>query len=308
MKLHRNAKSTPSSRLLLVRRVLFEGWSYAAAAEGFAVSVRTVAKWVRRFKEGGVAALEDASSRPGAPPHQTPPGAVALIRILREQHGLPAWAIGRALHIPRSTVSAWLRRLGLNRLAAAPPVPVQRYEWPTPGDLVHVDIKTLGVIAGVGHRIHGDRQRRTRGVGWEYVHVAIDDHSRVAYVEVLPDQLAPTCAAFLRRTLAWFAARGVVVRRVMSDNGNGYISRIFRATCAELQLRHLRTRPYTPRTNGKAERFIQTLLREWAYAEPYPSSRERRRKLRPYLQYYNRQRPHASLAYQAPCSRLTSAA
>ena len=177
-----------------------------------------------------------------------------------------------------------------------------------PGDLVHVDIKTLGVIAGVGHRIHGDRQRRTRGVGWEYVHVAIDDHSRVAYVEVLPDQLAPTCAAFLRRTLAWFAARGVVVRRVMSDNGNGYISRIFRATCAELQLRHLRTRAYTPRTNGKAERFIQTLLREWAYAEPYLSSRERRQKLRPYLQYYNRQRPHSSLAYQAPCSRLTSAA
>ena len=253
----------------LVRRVLFEGWSYAEAAEGFAVSVRTVAKWVRRFKEGGVAALEDGSSRPGAPPHQTPPARVALIRILRQQHGLPAWAIGRALHIPRSTVSAWLRRLGLNRLAAAPPVPVQRYEWPTPGDLVHVDIKPLGVIAGVGHRIHGDRQRRTRGVGWEYVHVAIDDHSRVAYVEVLADQLAPTCAAFLRRTLAWFAARGIVVRRVMSDNGNGYVSRIFRATCAELELRHLRTRAYTPRTNGKAERFIQTLLREWAYAEPY---------------------------------------
>ena len=308
MKLHRNAKSTPSSRFLLVRRVLFEGWTYAEAAEGFAVSVRTVAKWVRRFQEGGCAALEDGSSRPGAPPHQTPPALVALIRLLREQHGLPAWAIGRALHIPRSTVSAWLRRLGLNRLVAAPPVPIQRYEWPRPGDLVHVDIKTLGVIAGVGHRIHGDRQRRTRGVGWEYVHVAIDDHSRVAYVEVLPDQLAPTCAAFLRRTLTWFATRGVVVRRVMSDNGNGYISRIFRTTCAELQLRHLRTRPYTPRTNGKAERFIQTLLREWAYAEPYLSSRERRQKLRTYLQYYNRQRPHASLAYQAPCSRLTSAA
>lgn len=308
MKLHRNAKSTPASRFLLVRRVLLEGWSYAEAAEGFAVSVRTVAKWVRRFNEGGVAALEDASSRPGAPPHQPPPALVALIRILRQQHGLPAWAIGRALHRPRSTVSAWLRRLGLNRLAAAPPVPVQRYEWPTPGDLVHVDIKTLGAIAGVGHRIHGDRQRRARGVGWEYVHVAIDDHRRVAYVEVLPDQLAPTCAAFLRRTLAWFAARGVVVRRVMSDNGTGYLSRIFRATCAALQLRHLRTRPYTPRTNGKAERFIQTLLREWAYAEPYPSSRERRLKLRPYLQYYNRQRPHASLSYQAPCSRLTSAA
>jgi len=308
MKLHRNAKSTPSSRLLLVRRVLYEGWSYAAAAEGFAVSVRTVAKWVRRFREGGAAALEDASSRPGAPPHQTPPAAVAMIRFLREQHGLPAWAIGRALHIPRSTVSAWLRRLGLNRPPAAAPVPVQRYEWPTPGDLLHVDIKPLGRIDGIGHRIHGDRRRRTRGIGWEYVHVAIDDHSRVSYVEVLADQLGATCAAFVERAVAWFAARGISTRRIMSDNGSGYVSRLFRTTCARLGLRHLRTRAYTPRTNGKAERFIQTLLREWAYVEPYATSRERRRALRPYVQYYNRQRPHSSLDYQAPWSRLASAA
>ena len=165
MKLHRNAKSTPASRLVLVHRVLGEGWSYAAAAEGFAVSGRTVAKWVRRFREGGVAALEDASSRPGAPPHQTPPAAVALIRILRQQHGLPAWAIGRALHIPRSTVSAGLRRLGLNRPPAAPPLPVQRYEWPAPGDLVHVDIKPLGRIGCIGHRMHGDRRHGTPGSG-----------------------------------------------------------------------------------------------------------------------------------------------
>ena len=308
MKLHRNAKSTPASRLVLVHRVLGEGWSYAAAAEGFAVSGRTVAKWVRRFREGGVAALEDASSRPGAPPHQTPPAAVALIRILRQQHGLPAWAIGRALHIPRSTVSAWLRRLGLNRPPAAPPLPVQRYEWPAPGDLVHVDIKPLGRIGCIGHRMHGDRRRGTPGIGWEYVHVSIDDHSRVAYVEVLADQRGPTCAAFLARAVAWFAARGITVRRVMSDNGSGYVSRLFRATCAGLGLRHLRTRAYTPRTNGKAERFIQTLLREWAYVAPYARSRERRRALRPYVQYYNRQRPHSSLDYQAPWSRLTSAA
>lgn len=308
MKLHRNAKSTPSSRLLLVRRVLFEGWSYAAAAEGFAVSTRTVGKWVRRFKEGGAAALEDGSSRPGAPPHQTPPPIVALIRFLREEHGLPAWAIGQALRMPRSTVSAWLRRLGLNRAPAVPPVPVQRYEWPRAGDLLHVDIKPLGGIGCVGHRIHGDRRRSTPGIGWEYVHVAVDDHSRLAYVEVLANQLGPTCAAFLARAVAWFAARGIRVHRVMSDNGSGYVSRVFRATCAALHLRHLRTRAYTPRTNGKAERFIQTLLREWAYAEPYASSRERRRHLRPYLQYYNRQRPHASLGYQAPWSRLTSAA
>lgn len=308
MKLHRNAKSTPSSRLLMVRRVLFEGWSYAAAAEGFAVSVRTVAKWVRRFEEGGVPALEDGSSRPGAPPHQTPAAAVALIRMLRQQHGLPAWAIGQALRIPRSTVSAWLRRLGLNRVGTAPPVPIQRYEWPKPGDLLHLDIKPLGRIDGVGHRIHGDRRRRARGIGWEYVHVAIDDHTRVAYVEVLADQLGATCAAFLRRAVTWLGARGIRVRRVMTDNGSGYVSKVFTLAATALGLRHLRTRAYTPRTNGKAERFIQTLLREWAYVTPYASSRERRATLRPYVRFYNRQRPHASLDYQAPWSRLTSAA
>jgi transposase-like protein len=189
MKLHRNAKSTPSSRLLLVRRVLCEGWSYAAAAEGFAVSVRTVAKWVRRFREGGVAALEDASSRPRCAAASNTARSGGAHSGLRQQYGLPAWAIGRVLEIPRSTVSVWLRRMGLNRPPAAPPVPVQRYEWPTPGDLLHVDIKPLGRIDGIGHRIHGDRRRRTRGSGWEYVHVAIDDHSRVSYVEVLADQL-----------------------------------------------------------------------------------------------------------------------
>jgi transposase InsO family protein len=237
-----------------------------------------------------------------------PPAAVALIQRLRQQHALPAWAIGRALRIPRSTVSAWLRRLGLNRPPAAAPVPVQRYEWPAPGDLLHVDIKPLGRIGSIGHRIHGDRRRASRGIGWEYVHVAVDDHSRVAYVEVLADQCGPTCAAFLSRAVGWHATRGIAVRRVMSDNGSGYVSLSFRSTCHALGVRHLRTRAYTPRTNGKAERFIQTLLREWAYIEPYAASRERRSKLRPFLQYYNRHRPHASLEYQAPWSRLTSAA
>ena len=308
MKVHRNAKTTPASRLQLVRRVLFEGRSYGVAAEGFAVSVRTVAKWVQRFQTGGVAALEDGSSRPNGVPHQTPPGAVALIRLLRERHGLPAWAIGQALRIPRSTVGAWLRRLGLNRRPVAPPVPVQRYEWPVAGDLLHLDIKPLGRIGCVGHRIHGDRRRASRGIGWEYVHVAVDDHSRVAYVEVLENQCGLTCAAFLTRAVAWFGARGVVIHRAMSDNGSGYRARAFRAACEALGLRHLRTRPYTPRTKGKAERFIQTLLREWAYATPYDSSRARRATLRPWLRYYNRQRPHASLEYHAPWSRLTSAA
>jgi len=308
MKLHRNAKSTPASRVALVRRVMFEGWSQAETAEGFGVSVRTVAKWVRRFRLGGVAALEDGSSRPGIPAHQTSALAVGLIRWLREQHGLPAWAIATALRMPRSTVSAWLRRMALNVPAPTPVVPVQRYEWPVAGDLLHVDIKPLGRIGQVGHRIHGDRRRATRGIGWEYVHVAIDDHSRIAYVEVLADQLGATCATFLQRAVAWFAARGITVQRVLSDNGSGYVSRAFGAACAVLGIRHRRTRAYTPRTNGKAERFIQTLLREWAYAVPYATSTERRRQLRRYLAYYNRQRPHASLDYRVPWDRLRRAA
>jgi len=308
MKLHRNAKSTPSSRLLLVRRVLFEGWSYPAAAEGAGVSERTVAKWVRRFRQAGIAGLEDASSRPGAPAHQTPPWAVTLIQWLREQHGLPAWAIGHALRIPRSTVTVWLRRLGLNRPPVAPAVPIHRYEWPRPGDMIHVDIKPLGRLGGVGHRIHGDRRRASPGVGWEYVHVAVDDHSRVAYVEVLENQLGPTCAAFLQRAVAWFGSRGIRVRRVLSDNGSGYVSGAFRTACDRLHVRHRRTRAYTPRTNGKAERFIQTLLREWAYAVAYTTSADRGRALRPFMAYYNRRRPHASLKYEPPWSRLRSAA
>tara|TARA_B100000029_G_scaffold452270_1_gene477382 strand:- start:721 stop:1221 length:501 start_codon:yes stop_codon:yes gene_type:complete len=166
----------------------------------------------------------------------------------------------------------------------------------------------LGRFQQTGHRIHGDRRRGSPGVGWEYVHAAVDDHSRLAYVEVLPDQRGPTCAAFLERSVAWFAARAISVRRVMSDNGSGYVSRRFRTTCHTLQLRHLRTRPYTPRTNGKVERFIQTLLREWAYVRPYPSSAARRRALPRYVQYYNRRRPHSSLDYHAPVTRLRSAA
>ena len=306
MKLHRKAKTTPASRAALVERAR-AGESYEGIADGMGISVRTVAKWVRRFRQGSTAALEDGSSRPHQVPHQTPPAVILRIRQLREQ-GLPAWAIARALHVPRSTVGAWLRRLGMNRRPSAPPPPVQRYEWPAPGDLLHVDIKSLGRIAGVGHRIHGDRRTRVRGIGWEYVHVAIDDHSRVSYVEVLADQLGTTCAAFLQRAVAWFAAHGITVRRVMSDNGSGYCSRAFATACAAHALRHLRTRAYTPRTNGKAERFIQTLQREWAYARTYHTSAERRAALRPWVRYYNEQRPHASLGYAAPSSRLRSAA
>lgn len=296
------------SRAQLIERVLHAGWTYQQAADGGGVSRRTVAKWVQRFRAEGVAGLEDRSSRPRRTPHITAADRVVHIRRLREQHHLPAWAIGQALGLARSTVGAWLRRLGLNRLPTAPPVPIQRYEWPVAGDLLHVDIKPLGRFSQAGHRVHGDRQRRSRRAGWEYVHVAVDDHSRLAYVEVLRDQLGTTCAAFRQRAIGWLHARGVTVRRVLSDNGSGYLSGAFRARCAALHVQHRRTRVYTPRTNGKAERFIQTLLREWAYAQPYVTSAERRRTLRPWLRFYNRQRPHASLNYQTPWSRLQNVA
>ena len=308
MKLHRNAKSTPTTRVIMVQRVLHEGWSYAEAADGFAVSVRTVAKWVRRFRAGGRAALEDGSSRPGRPPHQTPAELVTMIRMLREHSGLPAWRISRVLGVPVSTVGAWLRRLGLNRPPVVARPPVQRYEWPRPGDLVHLDIKPLGRFRQVGHRIHGNPRQASPGAGWEYAHVAVDDHSRLAYVEVLGAQDGGRCAAFLQRAVAWFAAQGIVCHRLLTDNGSGYVSRVFRETCTRLRLDHRRTRPYTPRTNGKAERFIQTLLREWAYAQPYATSQVRRQALRAWLRYYNRVRPHASLHYQPPITRPQSAA
>jgi transposase InsO family protein len=268
----------------------------------------TVAKWIERFRTDGARGLEDGSSRPRRTPHITPARRLTRIQRLRQRHGLPAWAISRALGVPRSTVSAWLRRLGLNHRPAAPAVPVQRYEWPAGGDLLHVDIKPLGCFRQPGHRVHGDRRRASPQAGWEYVHVAVDDHSRLAYVEVRRDQHGITCAAFLQRAVAWFARRHVVVRRVLSDNGSGYVSRVFATACSELALRHLRTHAYTPRTNGKAERFIQTLLREWAYVAPYRTSVDRRRALRPWLRFYNDQRPHAGLNYLTPWSRLQRAA
>jgi len=308
VKLHRNAKTTPHMRALLVDRIRHQRWTPHTAASAAGISVRSAYKWLARHHAGGVMALEDRPSTPHRQPRRTAPVVTARIIALRYERRT-AWAIAVQLHVPRSTVAAVLARAGMNQLARlTPPAPVVRYEWPRPGDLLHLDIKRLARIAGVGHRIHGDRAQRARGVGWEYVHVAVDDHSRIAFVEVLADQLGATCAAFLARAVAWLQQRGITVRRVLSDNGSGYVSRAFRTTCQQLGLRHLRTRAYTPRTNGKAERFIQTLLREWAYIEPYASSRMRRLKLRPYLQYYNRQRPHASLDYQAPSSRLTSAA
>ncbi len=306
MKVHRNAKTTPLARRLMVERCQ-AGWQYGRVAEAAGVSVRTVAKWVHRHRAGDTA-LADRSSRPHRSPRQRADTDVAAIVALRQTRAT-SWAISAALRIPRSTVTRVLARAGLNRLALLDPKPVvQRYEWPHAGDLLHLDIKPLGRIRGVGHRIHGDRSQRYRGVGWEYVHVAVDDATRLAYVEVCRSQRQRTCELFFRRALRWFARRGIRVRRVLTDNGNGYRARRFARVCRTWQIRHKFTRPYTPRTNGKAERFIQTLLREWAYRSAYVSSAARTAALPCYVRYYNHQRPHSSLGRRSPWTRFQEAA
>lgn len=307
MRLHRNAKTSPRMRQLIIERVRHQRWTQARAAEAAGVSVRTVAKWLARQRAGDTQ-LDDASSRPHRQPRCVAPDRAAAIVQLRRTRAT-AWQISAALQMPRSTVAVVLRRVGLNRLQALePPRVVQRYEWPHAGDLLHVDIKPLGRIRGIGHRITGDRQRPQPGSGWEYVHVAVDDATRLAYVEVRQSQRRHACGRFLRRALQWFARRGIRVQRVLTDNGSGYRSRLWAAACRAWAVRHKRTRPYTPRTNGKAERFIQTLLREWAYRWPYLTSETRTAALIGYVHYYNRQRPHASLGRRSPWTRFQEAA
>ncbi len=304
MKLHRNAKTTPHMRRLLVHRVQVLGWSVANAATAAGIARRTGYKWLARHRHGGDDALCDRSSRPHQQPQRTPAAIVSAILTARHER-LTAWAIAVRLQVPRSTVAAILARHGMNRLASREPAaPVTRYERARPGELVHLDIKPLARILRVGHRIHGDRRQKIKGVGYEYVHVAIDDYSRAAYAEVLPDQTGATTAAFLRRTIRWFARRGVAVERVLTDNGSAYRSHRFHQVARVGRVRLARTRPYRPQTNGKAERFIQTLLRGWAYAVPYPSSWRRTRALPGWLCHYNVERPHTALGYQPPCARF----
>lgn len=304
MNVHRNAKTNVYQRRLLLTR-LQSGWTQRQAAEAAGVSVRTVAKWVAR----GRTALADRSSRPQRVPRQTSVAAETLVVRLRHTRAT-AWQISAALGIPRSTVTRVLARRGLNRIAACEPVtPVQRYEWARAGDLLHLDMKRLGrIVGGVGHRIHGDRRRRARRAGYEWLHVAVDDATRLAYVEVLEAEDAPACAAFLRRALAWYRRRGIRVQRLLTDNGFAYRARVFAAACRPWAVRHRFTRPYRPQTNGKAERFIQTLLREWAYRFPFVSSARRTAALRPFLRFYNHQRPHASLGRRSPWMRFREAA
>ena len=305
MDLHQNARSLPASRVLLVERVLVEGWSVGEAAEAVGLSLRAGYRWLRRYREGGQAALQDRSSCPHRIPRRLGKEQQEQILALRRAR-LSGAEIASRLGIPRSTVSRWLRRMGVGRLPQlAPPEPIRRYEKSRPGELLHLDIKKLGRIRGVGHRITGDRRQRSRGVGWEFVHVAIDDASRLAFVEVLNNERATAARAFLRRAVAWFAARGVAVERLLTDNGSCYRARTFARLCQRLGLKHSRTRPYRPRTNGKAERFIQTLQREWAYAFTFEASAERSALLPRYLHFYNHHRAHSALGAKPPISRLT---
>ncbi len=304
MSVHPNAKTTPQMRRRICQRVP-QGWPQRAVAEARGISVRTVAKGVARARQAG--ARTDGSSRPHAHPRRLPASVEAAIVALRRTRAT-AWQSSAALRIPRSTVTRVLARVKLNRVALLDPTaPVQRYEWPHVGNLLHVDLKCLGRVVGIGHRIHGDRRRRGRKVGWECLHVAIDDATRLTYAEVLAAGDAPACAAFLQRTLAWFRRRGVRIRRLLTDNALAYRARVLGHVCRIWAVRHRFMRPYRPQTNGKAERFIQTLLREWAYRMPYRSSARRTAALQPYLRFYNHQRPHTSLGRRSPWMRSREA-
>lgn len=304
MDVHKNARSCPASRALLVERVLEQRWSVAEAAEAIGVSARTGWKWVNRYRTEGPEGLRDRSSRPrrirviGKRVRQR------IIDLRRRR--FTCRRIGQLVGRSRATVARVVGREGLSRLRSLDPLPlVQRYERSRPGELLHIDIKKLGRIERVGHRITGSRLGPHLGAGWEFAYVCVDDASRIAYAEVLHDQGKATAVGFLQRTVDWFQKMGVSVERVMTDNGGCFISRMFRASCQSLNLHHIRTRPYTPRTNGKVERLIQTLSREWAYALPYSNSRQRTLMLRSYLHFYNHHRAHSALGDQPPVTRLT---
>jgi transposase InsO family protein len=302
---HENARTTPRGRLLMVER-LRGGWSLGQVAAAAGVSARTVRKWRDRFAAEGEAGLRDRSARPLQCPTRLPPQTTAQIEVLRRQRRSGP-AIARQLGLPVSTVGLELRRLGLGRLRALDAKPeIIRYERERPGELIHIDIKKLGRFERTGHRITGDRtgQSNSRGIGWEYLHLAIDDHSRLAYSEILPDEKRGSCLRFLFNALRFFRRHGVAVERVMTDNGPAFISRRYAKALRLLNIQHKRTRPYTPKTNGKAERFVQTSLREWAYAKAYETSDQRRSELGAFLFRYNWYRPHMSLKAKPPISRL----
>jgi transposase InsO family protein len=311
MNVHKNARLTPHSRAELVRRVLQENQSPKAVATAMGVSDRTVRKWVGRFRSEGAVGLVDRSSRPRRLRSPTPTAIAEKIGYLRRQR-FTGKQIAEETGVSSATVSRVLRRLGLSRLRDLEPAePIRRYERENPGELIHIDIKKLGRFKQVGHRITGDRtgqshDRSTKrgGPGWEFVHVCIDDASRIGYSEIKPDEKARSAVTFLKAAVAYYASLGVKVQRVMTDNGSCYRSRAFARACKRLGIKHIRTRPYTPKTNGKAERFIQNALREWAYAKAYNTSNERAAELPIWMHRYNWHRPHGGIKYQTPISRL----
>jgi transposase InsO family protein len=303
MTLHQNAKTCPASRRLLCQRVELEGWSLGAAAEAAGLSERRASQWLGRWRAGD-RQLEDRSSTAHQIPGRTPREVEEAVCALRELRFSGA-RIAEVLGMSQRTVSAVLARHGLSRLPAVDAhEPANRYERPMPGELIHIDVKKLGKIGRAGHRVNGDRTTRSRGIGWEFVHVCVDDCTRLAYAEVLTDERTNTVCGFLQRAVAHFADHGIQVQRLMTDNGPAYRSHAHAAICRQLQIRHLFTRPYRPRTNGKAERFIQTMLREWAYAAAYPTSHARTRTLTVFLARYNTTRPHKTLGGIPPAQRL----
>jgi len=305
MDTHKNARLTPKGREEMVRTVADRGLSKAAAARQFNTTPKTVSKWVERFRARGVDGLHDRSSRPLSSPSQTAPATCSQVEALRRQRRTGK-QIAAELRLGPATVSRILPRRGLTRLSSLEPeAPVRRYERERPGELIHIDIKKLGRFSRPGHRVTGDRQGcRSAHAGWEFVHVAVDDHSRIGFGKIFANEKARSAIAFLKATVAYYASLGVKAERVMTDNGSCYKSHAFRRACKRLGLRHIRTKPYTPKTNGKVERFIQSSLREWAYAHAYDNSQQRREQLPIWLHRYNWHRPHAGIGDKIPTSRL----
>ena len=304
MKIHKNARLTPLRREEMARSVLARETSRAEAARSFGVTANTVSKWVGRFRDLGAAGCADRSSRPHSPRSPTPRHVAERIVSLRRCR-LTGAHIAVATGVSTATVSRILKRAGLSRIKdLEPEEPARRYEHDHPGDMIHLDIKKLGRFRTPGHRATGTRVGRRQGSGWEYAHICVDDASRVACGGLFPNERQESAVQSLRASVAYYKRLGVTVRRVMTDNGPCYTSKAFAAACKELGARHVRTRPYTPRTNGKAERFIQTAMREWAYARTYETSEQRAADFPAWMHMYNWHRPHAALGSRPPISRL----
>jgi transposase InsO family protein len=316
MKLHGNARLSVKGRELLVDRVLVAGWSLSAAAEAAGISERTARKWLARYRAEGEEGLLDRSSAPLVVANRTDERRVEAIAALRRLR-LTGAEIAQALGMALSTVSGILTKIGMGKLGRLGLQPAVRYERQRPGELIHIDVKKLGRIqGGAGKRVRGGMRQHYTGsrtdaegkerniVGWEYVHIAIDDATRLAYVEVLTDEKAVTAIGFLHRAVKHYASYGVTVERLITDNGSAYRSAVHAIACRTLGIRHLRTRPYRPQTNGKAERFIRTMLGGWAYGAIYASSAERTAALTGWIDFYNRRRPHGALSHKPPIARL----